>query len=65
MLQTAKLARPQDRNREAPDESHKRRENRLDLDGRRTAPSEDDANLRPLATALLALAEQLLQEERA
>jgi len=47
---------------EVPDEERERRKDPLDVEGE-LVESEDDASLRPLARALLALAEQLSQEK--
>jgi hypothetical protein len=58
----AGLPRAARRWEEAQNEDRERRENRLDA-SQEPVWTEDDASLRPLARALLALAEQLMREE--
>jgi hypothetical protein len=56
------LLRRLGRSGDASDNEREQREDNPAVNGER-AGSEDDASLRPLARALLALAEQLTQEE--
>jgi hypothetical protein len=58
----AELPRRRRRSGEAPGDEREQRENPLDV-RREPVGAEVDASLRPLARALLALAEQLQQEE--
>jgi hypothetical protein len=57
----AELPGRRGRNGEASDDERVQQEDRLDVSEERVG-SEDDASLRPLASALLALAEQLQRE---
>jgi len=59
----AGLPRRRGRSGEASDDDREEQKDRVARDDAPAVGSEDDANLRPLARALLALAEQLRQED--
>jgi hypothetical protein len=59
----AEIIRRRRRTAEASDDDREGQKGRVALDDTSAVGSEDDASLRPLARALLALAEQLQRED--